>query len=146
MQAFDSQAGRKHVKMVHISSMGMVASVPFLTLWDFASAFPSVAHAWLFAVLKAVQLWRGFITGIKKLYSGNKAYCHAGGVLVFLFDILSGVLQGCPLSGTLFVLVIDPLLLAFKAKLSSTIVRTCADDIGMALRRLDELLIIAKNR
>ena len=31
-----------------------------------------------------------------------------------------------------------------QAKLSSTIVRTCADDIGMALRRLDKLLIIAK--
>ena len=58
--------------------------------------------------------------------------------------IVSGVLQGCPLSGTLFVLVIDPLLWAFKKKLSSTVIRTCADDIGMALRRLDELCLIAK--
>ena len=65
-------------------------------------------------------------------------------VMVFLFMIVSGVLQGCPLSGTLFVLVIDPLLWSFKRKLSSTVVRTCADDIGMALRRLDELCLIVK--
>ena len=64
--------------------------------------------------------------------------------MFFAFRIVSGVLQGCPLSGTLFVLVIDPLLWAFEKKLSSTMIRTCADDIGMALRRLDELCLIAK--
>ena len=144
LQAFDFFAGRKYLKMIHISSIGMLNTLPFLILWDYASAFPSVAHAWLFCVLEAVKLWSGFITGIKNLYTGNMAYGQAGGILLFLFEILSGVLQGCPLSGTLFVLVIDPLLWAFKAKLSSTIIRTCADDIGMALRKLEELCLVYK--
>ena len=144
MQAFDFFSERKKMQMIHISSKGMVNSLPFLLLWDFASAFPSVAHAWLFSVLDAIKLWRGFVTGIRNLYSGNKAYGQSGGVMVFMFMIVSGVLQGCPLSGTLFVLVIDPLLWSFKKKLSSTVIRTCADDIGMALRRLDELCLIAK--
>ena len=106
MQAFDFFAERKILEMIHISSKGLVNSLPFLLLWDFASAFPSVAHAWLFSVLEAIKLWRGFITGIRNLYAGNKAFGQSGGFMIFMFMIVSGVLQGCPLSGTLFVLVI----------------------------------------
>ena len=107
MQAFDFFSERKKMEMIHISSKGMVNSLPFLLLWDFASAFPSVAHAWLFCVLDAIKLWKGFVTGIRSLYIGNEAFGQSGGVMSFLFIIVSGVLQGCPLSGTLFVLVID---------------------------------------
>ena len=42
IKAFDFFAGRRHLNMIHISSIGMVNSLPFLILWDFASAFPSV--------------------------------------------------------------------------------------------------------
>ena len=56
----------------------------------------------------------------------------------------SGVLQGCPLSSTLFVFVIDPLLCSFRRYLVGTITRTCADDIGMAWRRLEVLALVFK--
>ena len=62
-------------------------------MWDFASAFSSVAHACLFCVLDPTKLWRGFIIGRGNLYIGNRAFGQSGGV-----------------SGTLSVLVIDPLL------------------------------------
>ena len=75
---------------------------------------------------------------------GNGADGQAGGILFFLLDISSGILQGCPLCGSLSVLVIEPLLWSFKAKLSCTIIRICADDIGMALGRLGELCLIYK--
>ena len=42
----------------------------------------------------------------------------------------------------LVVQVMDPLLRAFRAKLSSTVFYTCADDGGMASRGFDELCLI----
>ena len=59
-----------------------------------------------------------------------------------MFVVLSGVLQGCPLSGSLLVIVIDPLLHMFKTQLENTglaTTRACADDIGVALRQLQSL-------
>ena len=38
----------------------------------------------------------------------------------FIFIILSGVLQGCLLSGSLFAISIDPLLQMFKVKLEDS--------------------------
>jgi hypothetical protein len=144
LHAFEYFADRTSLKLIHIASMGMVAAIPILVLFDFAAAFPSVAHAWMFLVLRGIKLWGGYITGIEGLYTGNKAYGCSGGFVVFLFWILAGVLQGCPMSGTLFVFAIDPLLWSFKLKISSAVVRTCADDIGMALKRLDTLALLYK--
>ena len=84
------------------------------------------------------------MTGIRNLYKGNEAYAVSGGLLQHLFSILSGVLQGCPLSGTLFVFVMDPLLWSFRRYLASTVTRSCADDIGMALRRLEVIALVFK--
>jgi hypothetical protein len=58
--------------------------------------------------------------------------------------ILSGILQGCPLSGTLFVFVIDPLLWMFRCHLNKAIIRACADDVGAALKRLADLALLHK--
>jgi len=122
------------LEMFSIPTVGTVGSIPLVVLFDFASAFPSVAHAWLFCVLEAVKLWSGFIRAIKNLYKGNEAFGMCGGILLHMFSILSGVLQGCPLSGTLFVLVADPLLWMFRVQINSAVIRACADDIGAPLR------------
>ena len=61
------------------------------------------------------------------------------------FFLISGVLQGCPLSGTLFVLANDPLLYAFEKHLHIPglgCVRACAGDIGICLDRLSVIEII----
>ena len=52
------------------------------------------------------------------------------------------MLQGCPLSGTLFAFVVDPLLWSFKRYLTGTLTRACADDVGMALRKLEMLALV----
>ena len=70
--------------------------------------FPSVFHKWIFAVLEA----RGFPVGIRdfihSLYFMNAAYMSNGGEFIFLYWMLSGVLQGCPASAFLFLYVWTP--------------------------------------
>ena len=124
-----------------------VGNLACSVLFDFAAAFPSVLQAWLLLVLKAIQAPEGFINTFTSMYSENHAYSRNQGGLVLMFKVFSGVLQGCPLSGALFNVGIDPLLWAF----SRTIVQpglgkvfACADDIGAALRSLHNLIPIAK--
>jgi len=59
-----------------------------------------------------------------------------------MFPILSGIIQGCPLAGSLFALLLDPFLAAMRQALghdSNGIVRACADDIATALPSINTL-------
>ena len=63
----------------------------------------------------------------------------------WLCAVISGVLQGCPLSGFLFVRSIDPLVHLFQNKIEDRAlgaVRACADDIGASLKALYYLPIL----
>ena len=76
------------------------------------------------------------------MYDKNQAYMNLPAGVEWLFTIISGVLQGCPLSGTLFVIGIDPLLYAFEQHIHTPglgCVRACADDIGVSLNQLSDL-------
>ena len=88
-----------------------VAKIACTVLLDFAAAFPSVLQAWLLSALIAIQAPTGFINTFTSMYSENHAYSKSQGGLVLMFKVFSGVLQGCPLSGALFNVGIDPLLL-----------------------------------
>ena len=88
---------------------------------------------------------RGLFKAIQRMYTDNEALYSCDGVLRWLFKVVSGVLQGCPLSVSLFVISIDPLLVFSKRKIedmSLGTVRACADDIGASLRALYYLPIL----
>lgn len=57
MDAFDFSGMRQYVKLIHMNSIGVVGSLPYSCLYDFASAIPSVAHAWLFCILEVFGIW-----------------------------------------------------------------------------------------
>ena len=62
-----------------------------------------------------------------------------------MFKVFSGVLQGCPASAFLFNNALDPFLTNFGNVLrahKAGIVRACADDIGIAVRKLGHLGMI----
>lgn len=61
-------------------------------------------------ILNAIGLPEGLINYFRALYVDNTCYGCFDGELIFLYNILSGIIQGCPASGTIFVLVVDPLL------------------------------------
>ena len=74
---------------------------------------------------------------------GASAWCRGPEGLIFLYLILAGVLQGSPLSGSLFVLATNPILCLLQhvtAHLKEQVcLRACADDLGAALAELRHL-------
>ena len=116
--------------------------LPGLVLFDFAAAFPSVAWCWMFAALRAAAIPESLLLLIKGMYEDVTAGTSASDE-DFLFFILSGVLQGCPLSGSIFCVCIDPMLWAIKEQLVDTglaRVAACADDIGAAISSIRHLV------
>ena len=112
-QAFIAQRDLGNFKFaddINVKLTGLVNAIPILVLFDYASTFPSVAHEWMLLVLKAIRIPYGILNIVRARYADNDAFSDSSKVIVWLFKIVSSVLQGCPLSGSLFVIVIDPLL------------------------------------
>jgi endonuclease/exonuclease/phosphatase family metal-dependent hydrolase len=117
-----------------------------IVLFDFAAAFPSLAHRWIFTVLRTMQFPEWLIDIIKRLYGVCSIELLYGAVSHQPFCALAGIKQGCPLSGTLFALALDPFLrmicLTIPAHLG--MVTAFADDIAIvALHMFDVLLALA---
>ena len=118
--------------------------LPLTVLFDFAAAFPSVAHAWL-SILIAINVPTGILNAFNVLYSGHEGYGKVGGILKWIFSVKCGILQGCPFSGTLFVIAIDPPLTLFEHYIHKPglgAIYACADDIGAAIKGLRCLSIL----
>ena len=112
---------------------------PIIALFDYAAAFPSVIHAWILLVLAAVGATPGFIDIINSFYFCCRTSSSINEEVHFLFGIVSGVLQGCPLSGMLFAIAIDPFLRSITSSIDEKRIgatRACADDIAVALASL----------
>ena len=90
---------------------------PIYAFYDFAAAVPSLFHYWLTLVLVYAGIPTGLLNIIEGIYHDDQAFTNCTGIFVFLFRIASGALQGCPLSGSLFALAIDPFLRAIAAKI-----------------------------
>ena len=74
---------------------------------DFEKAFDSVNRTVLWNILKSYGIPEKFINLIKAFYDNCEAAVRHNGKLSEWFEILSGLKQGCVLSGFLFLLVID---------------------------------------
>jgi exonuclease III len=106
--------------------------------FDFTTAFPALAHAWIFFVLRTMGVPDYILNTILKLYTGCNAFLMFGGVRVGSLPICSGIKQGCPLSGSIFALAIDPLIRKILAAsvLHPIRVTAFADDIAIVIGNL----------
>jgi hypothetical protein len=122
---------------------GEVSQVPALLLFDYEATLSSRSQEWLHQVLEALNVPRGFRLFGPETYCNVTAWGRGSRGLLKLFDILVGVLQGSPLSGSLFVLATNPILpqLSPSAGDTETVLRACTDDLGTAL---PELILLAK--
>ena len=115
--------------------------------FDFKAAFPSIIHKWIFRCLRARGIPEWLCKFFECIYWMNGAFGRSHGAKVFLFWYLSGVLQGCPGSGLLFNIAIDPFLFNFEEVIPMRqrgLVRACADDIGAVLKKLSGLVHLEK--
>ena len=84
---------------------------PAIVSWDFAAAFPSIGHECLFMVFRVNGMPEGMFQFARLIYFWVDVFANSCGTHVFLFQLLSGVIQVCPLAG-LFAMAIDPVLRA----------------------------------
>ena len=142
--------------VITVETEGMVASMPpdsraVMLFLDFAAAFPSVAHAFIWMTLVMLKVPVRVIKAMQQLYKDNLHFIRFAGCTKRAFLVLAGVKQGCPLSGLLFVIVCDSLLRALCKQIRLPgVIGAFADDIAIVtsqvwlvlpgLRRLFKML------
>ena len=91
-----------------IRNLIMGARNPSMFLMDIKAGFPSVAWDWVWWVLGEMECPALLIRAAKALYGGSTAQIAVGGMRGVVIAISSGIKQGCPMSGSLWRLALDP--------------------------------------
>ena len=97
---------------IETTALGHVACAPQesgILLTDFAGAYPSVNHSWIFSVLDNTELPRFICRFLRSIYRDNITHVEFAGADRGQFPIARGVRQGCPASGFLFAMAFDPI-------------------------------------
>lgn len=108
---------------------------------DVEAAFSTIPHAALFSVLRKYGLGNRFCSLIEDIYSQNASSIIGTSDPLRTVQVQSGVRQGCPLSGVLFALSIDPVLRKLSTPNSSLghSALCYADDIVLLSDNQDDL-------
>ena len=88
---------------------------------DQEKAFDRVEHSYLWSALTAFGFGKNFIDMIRVLYCDVESMLKINGGLCAPFQVLRGIRQGCPLSGMLYSLAIEPLLQQIRGQLSGLV-------------------------
>uniref|UniRef100_A0A8D3BRM1 Reverse transcriptase domain-containing protein n=1 Tax=Scophthalmus maximus TaxID=52904 RepID=A0A8D3BRM1_SCOMX len=85
---------------------------------DQEKAFDRVDHSYLFSALKTFGVGDGFLAWVGVLYRDAQCLVKMGAGLSRPIPVKRGIRQGCPLSGQLYSLAIEPLLCMLRKRLS----------------------------
>ena len=149
----DSQRGFRKGKVITDNVIELEARImkelytgarcPALLLIDIKAAFPSVAWDWLWHVLDLMECPEWLVCAVKALYIGSSAQLAAGGLRGVLISITSGIKQGCPMSGSLWCLIFDPIIRALVELVGEDgSLSAFADDIGVSVGDIIRILFI----
>ena len=108
----------------------------FFVFAEFADAFPSVAHVFIWLLLAAIGVLAFAILALQNLYNNNRHYYNSNGFRRFVFNVFSGVKQGGPLSAFIFTMCLDPFIRLLCRHLHGDTTGAFADDIGFVLKDL----------
>jgi len=89
-------------------------TVSFFVAVDFRKAFDSINHDWLIRVLKKKNFLDVFLKFMKSIHSKSFSTIKINQELTKTFATQKGVRQGDPMSPTLFIIALDPLLRAVQ--------------------------------
>lgn len=125
----------------------------FLSL-DQEKAFDRVDHIYLFNTLKAFGMGTRFTAWVKLLYTDACIVLKVGGGLSYPFKIQRGIRQGCPLSGQLYSLAIEPLLHQLRKNMTGlseygiankVVTSAYADDILVFISKQDDMHVLSNS-
>ena len=104
-------------------------------IFYFKLAFSSMDHSFIWHTLAAAGIPGEFINAVKMLYIQNIHILKLHGSQFAGPSVFSGVRQGCPLSGLLFAICADVMLLKLQVMLrdSDEVARAFADDTAVVV-------------
>lgn len=105
-------------------------------LFGFAQAFPSLAHARMWAVIARWGVCDSLLHLLHSLCTDLTTSTFYDNTEVYNIYIEAGITHGCPFSGTMLAISADPLVQAHLANITRFSMRTClfADDVASVLR------------
>lgn len=120
-----------------ISYSGWRQRLAAAIFFDFRTAFPSLSRCWLIRVLRGMHVPCGVVRAVEEMCDNCDSMLLFRGEIVGDMAITSGIKQGCPMSGSLFALSVDPFL---RSTLVSSLVglirlEAYADDLAVVLSR-----------
>lgn len=126
-----------------ILEIGKLLNLNFgLVSVDQEKAFDRVEHNYLWSVLSAFGFNPDFICKIRALYCDSESILKINGDLCAPFKVFRGISQGCPLSGMLYSLAIEPLLVQLRAKLQGITIPDCNSSVKLSAYADDVALLI----
>ena len=96
-------------------------------------------------VLEAAGLPTGLVHFFRALYHNNRCFATFEGEGLFLYTTLSGIIQGRPASGTVFVISVDTFLRPLNEAVNTSTICAFAEDIGAIVPPLQQLHYFPKS-
>ena len=131
-----------------------VENIPLAILnLDQKKAFDNVDHGYLFNIMKVMGFGNRFISYIQFLYEDAESLIKVCGSLTAPFSFEKGIRQGCPLSGLLYTIAIEPLLNSLRENVSkyalnvpsiheSCVISAYADDVSIFITSDDGFALV----
>lgn len=96
---------------------------------DLTNAFGSIPHGAISEALRSAGAGSQFIQAVESLYLNSSTEFISGTGITEEIEINAGVRQGCPISGILFNIVIDPIIRILQGESEKHHVLAFADDV-----------------
>ncbi|GBN04875.1 Retrovirus-related Pol polyprotein from type-1 retrotransposable element R2 [Araneus ventricosus] len=106
---------------------------------DVTNAFGALPHSAIFEALTAAGTGEQFVDVIRDIYSNASTQILSGQSTTKPIGIKSGVKQGCPISGLLFNICVDPVIRSIQGIASAHRVLAFADDVCLLASSPTEL-------